>query len=153
MVSGFALCDALSNYSLIWVNLLMGRRQLTKMNQQEPLAQQLPHRTLHMELQELIADGGPWLNEPVFAQAVGHLLPIVASLHIPLAFSSGDYNPGNFLFEGEVLTGFIDIPNRPLLRKLLCFAKPLQEHDIHVLASLNYMLYDTDMPRCLSTHG
>ena len=81
---------------------------LTEPLQQEPLAQPLPHRTLHMELQELIAEGGPWLHEPVFAQAVEHLLPSVASLHLPLAFSSGDYNPGNFLFEGEVLTGFID---------------------------------------------
>jgi aminoglycoside phosphotransferase len=74
----------------------------------EPVARQLPERTLDMELQEVIADGGPWLNESVFANAVEHLLPIVASIQQPLAFSSGDYNQGNFLFEGNVLTGFID---------------------------------------------
>lgn len=75
---------------------------LTEPLLQEPLAQPLPHRTLHMELQELIADGGPWLHEPVFAQAVEHLLPSIASLHIPLAFSSGDYNPGNFPLVGVI---------------------------------------------------
>lgn len=81
---------------------------LTEPLKQEPLAQQLPHRTLQIELQEVLADGGPWLNEPVFAQAVEQLLPLVASIQLPLVFSSGDYNQGNFLFEGEVLTGFID---------------------------------------------
>ncbi len=82
--------------------------QLTEALKQEPLAAQLPQRTLQMELQEIVVDGGPWLNEPVFAQAVNHLLPIVASIQTPLAFSSGDYNQGNFLFEDENLTGFID---------------------------------------------
>lgn len=81
---------------------------LTVPLKQEPIAQQLTQRTLHMELQEVIADGGPWLNEPVFARAVERLLPVVASLDQPLAFSSGDYNPGNFLFIGNELTGFID---------------------------------------------
>ena len=81
---------------------------LTELLEQEPIAEQLPHRTLHRELQEVIADGGPWLDEPVFAQAVERLAPVVASLHTPLAFSSGDYNQGNFLFEGDALTGFID---------------------------------------------
>ncbi len=37
----------------------------------------------------LITKGGSWLNKPVFAQAVTHLLPIVAPLQTPLAFSTG----------------------------------------------------------------
>lgn len=81
---------------------------LTEPLKQEPVAQQLPQRTLLMELQDVIADGGPWLDEPVFADAIERLLPIVAALDQPLAFSSGDYNPGNFLFAGNALTGFID---------------------------------------------
>lgn len=82
--------------------------RLTDPLKQEPLVRQLPQRTLHIELQEVLADGGPWLIEPVFASAVERLLPIVASLDRSLAFSSGDYNPGNFLFARNELTGFID---------------------------------------------
>lgn len=91
--------------------VLQGVEQLHAMTEplyQEPLAQQLPHRTLLMELQAIIDDGGPWLNEPLFAQAIQRLMPIVQSMQTPLAFSSGDYNQGNFLFEGDSLTGFID---------------------------------------------
>ncbi len=91
--------------------------RLTGALEQEPVAQQLSHRTLLMELQEVVADGGPWLDEPIFAQAVERLLPIVAAIDLPLAFSSGDYNPGNFLFEGDALTGFIDFT-------LPCFEDP-----------------------------
>ena len=75
---------------------------------QEPIAKKLPHKTLLSELQEIIARNGPWFDEPVFTQAVDTLLPIVTAIHTPLAFSSGDYNQGNFLFDGQKLTGFID---------------------------------------------
>jgi thiamine kinase-like enzyme len=44
----------------------------------------------------------------VFAQAVELALPAVTAIDTPLAFSSGDYNPGNFLWDGERVTGFID---------------------------------------------
>jgi hypothetical protein len=75
----------------------------------ELIASQLPHNTLHSELQTIIAHGGPWLQEPIFKQAVEALLPVVSKIQTPLAFSNGDYNQGNFLFEGECLTGIIDI--------------------------------------------
>lgn len=82
--------------------------EMTEPLNQELLAQQLPHRTLLMELQRVLDDGGPWLNELIVAQAIERLLPIVQSIQTPLAFSSGDYNQGNFLFDGDTLTGFID---------------------------------------------
>lgn len=75
----------------------------------EPIASQLPHNTLSSELQATIAQGGPWLKESIFQQAVKALLPVVSKIETPLAFSSGDYSQGNFLFEGERLTGIIDI--------------------------------------------
>jgi thiamine kinase-like enzyme len=81
---------------------------LTEPLKQEQLLQALPQQTLQTELEDVLADGGPWLKEAVFIQAVEQLIPIVASVQTPLAFSSGDYNPGNFLFEEERLTGFID---------------------------------------------
>ena len=75
----------------------------------EPIASQLPHCTLYDELQVIIARGGPWLKEPIFKQVVAALLPVISKIETPLAFSSGDYSQGNFLFEGERLSGIIDI--------------------------------------------
>jgi aminoglycoside phosphotransferase len=74
----------------------------------EPDAAMLPRKTLHTELQAVIANGGPWFDELIFRQAVDSLLPLVSSIRTPLAFSSGDYNQGNFLFEDERLTGIVD---------------------------------------------
>jgi aminoglycoside phosphotransferase len=81
---------------------------LTEALSREPVARQLVKKTLLSELQEVVTVGGPWFDEPVFRQAVDMFLPIVASIQTPLAFSSGDYNQGNFLFDGQALTGFID---------------------------------------------
>lgn len=90
---------------------------VTTFLQHSPIAQQLPRRTLSSELQAILARGGPWLSEAVFEQAIEVLEPIVSKIETPLAFSSGDYNQGNFLFEGERLTGIIDF-------SLPCFEDP-----------------------------
>jgi len=74
-----------------------------------PITQQLLQKTPSWELQAILAKGGPWLSEPIFKQAIEALEPAVSKIETPLAFSSGDYNQGNFLFEGERLTGIIDI--------------------------------------------
>ncbi len=74
----------------------------------DPVADLLPRATVGDELDGVIARGGPWFDEPVFAQAIEALRPIVAAIDTPLAFSSGDYNPGNFLWDGENVIGFID---------------------------------------------
>lgn len=74
-----------------------------------PAAQQMPWKTLSSELQAIRAMGGPWLSEPLFTQAIEAVEPAIYTIETPLAFSSGDYNQGNFLFEGERLTGIIDI--------------------------------------------
>lgn len=74
-----------------------------------PAAQQILRRTLSSELQAIRAMGGPWLSEPLFKQAIEALEPAVNTIESPLAFSSGDYNQGNFLFKGERITGIIDI--------------------------------------------
>ena len=81
----------------------------TEFLQHTPIAQQLLQRTPSWELQAIFARGGPWLSEPIFKQAIEALGPAVSKIGTPLAFSSGDYNQGNFLFEGERLTGIIDI--------------------------------------------
>lgn len=72
------------------------------------VAAKLPRITLLDELQGVIRRGGPWFDEPLFTDAIERLFHIVSAIDTPLVFSSGDYNPGNFLFDGEQLTGFID---------------------------------------------
>jgi aminoglycoside phosphotransferase len=119
---------------------------LTEQLSQEPVAKQLPRKTLLDELQEVITDGGPWLDEPVFTQAIDLLWPIVTSIQVPLAFSSGDYNPGNFLFEGQKLTGCVDFTGA-------CFEDP------HVGMAMYwiYSWYPLDragiVERYLESHG
>lgn len=81
---------------------------LTAPLSREPEAELLPRVTLDSELQGIIKRGGSWFQEPVFSRAMESLLPIVENIRTPLVFSTGDYNPGNFLFEGDALTGFID---------------------------------------------
>lgn len=85
--------------------------------QRSPAAQLLPRKTLNSELQAIVAKGGPWLAEPVFTQAVEAVALAVSTIETPLAFSSGDYNQGNFLCEGDHLTGIIDFA-------LPCFEDP-----------------------------
>ena len=89
----------------------------TEFLQRSPAAQWLPRKTLRSELQALVARAGPWLEEPLFKQALEALELSVSKIETPLAFSSGDYNQGNFLFEGEHLTGMIDF-------SLPCFEDP-----------------------------
>jgi thiamine kinase-like enzyme len=119
---------------------------LTEQLSQEPGAGQLPRKTLLAELQEVVADDGPWLDEPVFTQAVDLLWPIVTSIQVPLAFSSGDYNPGNFLFEEQRLTGCVDFTGA-------CFEDP------HVGMAMYwiYSWYPLDragiVERYLTNHG
>ncbi len=82
--------------------------RLTESLNRDPVADQLPRATVRDELDGVIARGGPWFGEPVFAHAVEVLRPLVAAIDTPLVFSSGDYNPGNFLWDGETVIGFID---------------------------------------------
>lgn len=137
--------------------------ELTEPMNQEPLAAQLPRHTLRSELQDIIVRGGPWLNETVFTQAIERLQPIVANIHTPLVFSSADYNQGNFLFDGEKLTGFIDFtgacfedPHVGMAKYWTCSWYPLDRAGIveHYLEQV-HLSFTEFAPRlalrCLST--
>jgi hypothetical protein len=60
------------------------------------------------ELDEIIARGGPWVDEAVFLNAIDLLRPVLVGVDTPLVFSNGDYNPLNFLHIGGRLTAWID---------------------------------------------
>jgi len=99
------------------------RRALARLHQlTEPLscdevAHVLPRRTLLSELEEIVTRGGPWLSVPRFAQTVERLRPILERIQTPLVFTNGDYNPLNFLHEGDELTGWLDFTHA-------CFEDP-----------------------------
>lgn len=82
--------------------------QLTGALDRADITKELPEKTMLAELEGVIHRGGPWLQVDLFSRAVQRLLPIVKNIRTPLAFSNGDYNPLNFLWDGQSLTGWID---------------------------------------------
>ena len=91
--------------------------QLTPALRGEAAAALLEEKTLLSELQGIRSRGGPWFDHPLFSTAVEHLVPVLADVRENLVFSNGDYNPLNFLYEGNHLTGWIDFG-------LACFEDP-----------------------------
>jgi len=83
----------------------------------------LPRKTLASDLAGVAARGGPWCDDPYFAESLRALLPVAAAVRTPLVFSNGDYNPGNFLASGDRLTGIIDFARACLEDPLIGFAK------------------------------
>lgn len=72
------------------------------------VASSLPRVTLAAELDEIVRCGGEWLALEPFACAVARLPRALLAVEVPLVFSNGDYNPLNFLHDGDALTGWVD---------------------------------------------
>lgn len=72
------------------------------------IARELPHVALSSELGEIVQRGGEWFEVSLFSEAIDRLQRVIAGVEVPLVFSNGDYNPLNFLHEGDDLTGWID---------------------------------------------
>lgn len=70
-------------------------------------AKGLPRRTLSAELEGIVRRGGPWLDEPAFAEAIELLRPELKQIEVPLVFSNFFYYTWNFLADEEKLTGFV----------------------------------------------
>jgi hypothetical protein len=81
---------------------------LTEAIRREDVAGMLPEKTMLSELEGILHRGGPWLAVPLFEDAVQRVRRAVADIRTPLVFSNGDYNPLNFLWDGERLNGWID---------------------------------------------
>jgi aminoglycoside phosphotransferase len=82
--------------------------ELTEHVSRDEIARTLPRVTLSSELDEIVQRGGEWLGVDLFTEAIDRLQRVVAGVEVPLVFSNGDYNPLNFMHEGEALTGWID---------------------------------------------
>lgn len=59
-----------------------------------------------------------WNSEPIFIEAVKKLEQVLKNINTKLVFSNGDYQPANFLTDGNKITGFVDFDNS-------CFQDPL----------------------------
>lgn len=97
--------------------------QLTEPIHHYKVAQELPKKTLPSELEGILSRGGPWLDVPIFMEAVEYLQPILEGIQKPLVFSNGDYNPLNFLHDGKSLSGWIDFTGACFEDPLIGFAK------------------------------
>jgi RNA polymerase sigma-70 factor (ECF subfamily) len=71
---------------------------LTEPLMKTPAGARLPRRTLQTDLDEIIAKGGPWLNDPLFTDALRRLRPAVEEIaaNTPLVYTNDYYFP-NFL--------------------------------------------------------
>lgn len=88
-----------------------------------PIAARIPSITLASELQTIRANGGPWFDVPLFAEAFALVETTHTQVSIPLAFSNGDYNPLNFLVENDELVGWIDFEHACFEDPYIGFAK------------------------------
>jgi aminoglycoside phosphotransferase len=97
--------------------------QLTERIHRHEVAGWLPRVTLSGELEEIVHRGREWGRVELFARAVDLLPRVLPETEVPLVFSNGDYNPLNFLHEGESLTGWIDFENSCFEDPYIGFAK------------------------------
>ncbi|HEX5414697.1 MAG TPA: phosphotransferase [Chloroflexota bacterium] len=88
-----------------------------------PIGDLLPCVTLESELQEINATRGPWSDVPLFREAVDLLKVALPLLATPLVFSNGDYNPLNFLHDGQSITGWLDFEAARFEDPYIGFAK------------------------------
>lgn len=77
---------------------------------ESPLADRLPHCSLQEEWKKQKDASAEWESVSRYQEALRQLEPfcLEAARTVPLVFSNGDYQPGNFLTNGETLTGFLD---------------------------------------------
>jgi aminoglycoside phosphotransferase len=97
--------------------------QLTDQVRRHVIGGGLPHVTLSSELNETVQRAGEWLRVDLFARTVEYLTGHLAACEVPLVFTNGDYNPINFLHEGEDLTGWIDFESARFEDPHIGFAK------------------------------
>ena len=67
-----------------------------------------PRMTLIGELNQIKVEAGEWMQVSLFQRALETLSEVIPQISTPLAFTNGDYNPINFLYDGKELCGFVD---------------------------------------------
>jgi aminoglycoside phosphotransferase (APT) family kinase protein len=85
------------------------------------LADLIPRRSLLEDLDQ--AAVGPWMESSEIQDRVRRLRRVVEGIDIPLVFSNGDYQPANFLSDGESLTGMLDFEKAAFVDPLSVLAR------------------------------
>lgn len=96
---------------------------LTARVQEFDAASSFPQNTLAAEYAATVAAMGEWRNVGIFQEAVEAVGETLAEADTPLVFSNGDYNPLNFLCDGQALSGFIDFEGACFENPHIGFAK------------------------------
>lgn len=112
--------NSLSEADLTCRLLLEGVARLHALTERiEPCAVSppFPRLSLLSELAAAVEQAGAWMQLDLFRRAVEVLDTALPDITAPLVFSNGDYNPLNFLVEGEALSGFVDFEG-------VCFEDP-----------------------------
>ena len=104
--------------------------RLTAELQTHPCGRTLERRTLIQELERI--PSGAWDSEPVYANAIERLRPVLEEVHTPLCFTNGDHQPANFLTDGEGIVGFLDFEDSCFRDPLMGLAK-YPVYDLHPL--------------------
>lgn len=97
--------------------------QLTDQVRRHEIASVLPRVTLTSELNETVQRAGEWLKVDLFARTADFLAGHLAVCEVPLVFTNGDYNPINFLHEGDDLSGWVDFESARFEDPHIGFAK------------------------------
>jgi aminoglycoside phosphotransferase (APT) family kinase protein len=84
--------------------------QMTSSIINSTIAGKLPRRTIWDTWLELKEHAGSWMMVPEYAETLRNAESAcrTAALHTPLVFSNGDYQPNNYLTDGESITGILD---------------------------------------------
>lgn len=83
----------------------------------------LPEVTLASELGVVNKQDNPWYQDELYKSAVAKLQPIIEGIQTPLVLTNGDYQPGNFLAENGVITGYLDFESPSFQDPLMGFVK------------------------------
>lgn len=73
----------------------------------DPIGDELPRRPLSLDLQEIMDKGGPWLSDPLFAQAVEHAGNAIAGISVPLVYTNDLYFPNFLRVQDGQVTEFV----------------------------------------------
>jgi len=97
-----------------------------------PQAGFVPTITLRDQLRGVLNKDDAWLREGAFRAAIEKLQRVLDDASRETVFTSGDYQPGNFLTDGTHVTGFVDFEMARCQDFLFGFAKyPI--YDLHPL--------------------
>ena len=82
-----------------------------------------PRHTLRAEYAEIVAASREWMQVSLFQKGVEVIGKALQHESTPLVFSNGDYNPLNFLTDGQALCGFVDFEGACFENPHIGFAK------------------------------